>query len=296
METTKHFIIILLFASLTTILYSQTDSTLYNGEPILIKSGFSFTEGPSVDKDGNVYFTDQPNDKIYKWNCETDEVTLFHDSPERSNGTFVSKNGNLLACADLNGKLISIDMNGDYKVLAEDYNGKQFNGPNDLWPSPSGIIYFTDPYYQRSYWERTEPELDKQRVYYLLPDGELKVGDEDYVKPNGIIGTPDGKNLYVADRDAGIIYRYDIMSDGSLTNKTPFANGASDGMTIDNKGKVYITTDYVIVFDKEGNQIAQITVPEIPSNVCFAGKDKNFLFITARTSVYKLSMNVNGVD
>jgi len=292
----KLLFVVLMFTSLATTTYSQTNSTLYNGEPILIKSGFSFTEGPAVDKDGNVYFTDQPNNKIYQWNCETNEIKQFGDSFERANGTYFDKSGNLLACADLNGKLISIDMNGNYKVLAENYEDKQFNGPNDLWPAPSGIIYFTDPYYQRPYWKRTEPELKKERVYYLLPNGEIKIGDEEFIKPNGIIGTPDGEYLYVADRDAEKTYRFRIMNDGSLSKKSLFANEGSDGMTIDNLGNIYLTNNFVSVFDKEGEKIAEISVPELPSNVCFGGKDRNILFITARTSIYKLNMSVKGIE
>lgn len=283
------------FFSFITI-YSQTDSTIYSGKPELIQTGFSFTEGPAVDKNGNVYFTDQPNNKIYIWDCETGEVDIFHNSPERANGTYFGNDGNLLACADLNGKLISIDLKGEYKALVENYEGKQLNGPNDLWIAPTGGIYFTDPYYQRPYWERTEPEIEEQRVYCLSPEGKLTIADENFVKPNGIIGTPDGKYLYVADIGDSKTYRYDITSDGSLTNRVLFAEEGSDGMTIDNRGNVYLTNEFVSVFDKDGNEITNIPVPELPSNVCFGGKERDVLFITARTSVYKLEMNVKGVD
>lgn len=278
------------------IISAQDSSSIYIGTPKLIQSGFSFTEGPAVDKDGNVYFTDQPNDKIYVWNCENDEIKIFHNSPERANGIYFAKDGNLIACADLNGKLISIKPDGEYDVLIDNFEGKQLNGPNDLWIAPNGGIYFTDPYYQRQYWERIEPEIEQERVYYYSPEGTLIIADENLVKPNGIIGTPDGKYLYVADIGDSKTYRYEIQSDGSLKNRVLFAEEGSDGMTIENFGNVYLTNDFVSVFNKEGNKIANISVPELPSNVCFGGKDRNILFITARTSVYKLRMNTQGVN
>lgn len=277
------------------ILSAQDESSIYIGTPELIQSGFSFTEGPAVDKDGNVYFTDQPNDKIYMWDYENDEIKIFHNSPERANGIYFDQNGNIIACADLNGKLISIKPDGKYDTLIDNFEGKQLNWPNDLWIAPNGGIYFTDPYYQRPYWERTEPAIEQERVYYYSPEGKLTIVDDDLVKPNGIIGTPDGQYLYVADIGDSKTYRYEIQSDGTLKNRVLFAEEGSDGMTTDNFGNVYLTNDFVSVFNKEGNKIANISVPELPSNVCFGGKDKNILFITARTSVYKIKMNTQGV-
>lgn len=287
---------VVVFFILFAVIFSQNNTEIYIGVPELIKTGFSFTEGPAVDADGNVYFTDQPNNKIHKWDSETGKVTVFHDSPERANGMYFNKEGKLLACADLEGRLISISMDGSYEILVENFGGKQLNGPNDLWIAPNGGIYFTDPYYQRPYWERSEPDIEEQRVYNYSPNGEVTIADEDFVKPNGIIGTPDGKYLYVADIGASKTYRYEIKEDGTLTNKTLFAEEGSDGMTIDSNGNVYLTNDYVSVFDKNGNKIANISVPELPSNVCFGGEERDILFITARTSVYKLKMNVKGIN
>jgi gluconolactonase len=295
MNKTKNAFLLFFFI-LMTVTYSQTKTNINMDIPELIKTGFSFTEGPAVDKDGNVYFTDQPNNKIYIWNHLSNLVTLFHSSPERSNGMHFNNEGKLLACADLYGRIISISMDGSFDILVEGFNGKQLNGPNDLWPRDNGGIYFTDPYYQRPYWEREEPDIPEQRVYYYSPDGKVTIADEDLVKPNGIIGTPDGKTLYVADIEDEKTYMYEIKEDGSLVNKTLFAEEGSDGMTIDAEGNVYLTNDGVSVFDKDGKKITNIEVPELPSNVCFAGKDRDILFITARTSVYKLQMNVKGVE
>ncbi len=169
------------------------------------------------------------------------------------------------------------------------------NGPNDLWITPQGGIYFTDPYYHRNYWEEGHAEeQDVRGVYYLSPEGRLIRVIDDYKQPNGIVGTPDGKTLYVADINDRKIWRYDIQPDGTLANKHLFAPNGSDGMTIDNQGNVYLTMGKIWVYSPQGELIEEIEVPENPSNVCFGGKRRDVLFITARTSVYSLKMRVRG--
>lgn len=270
-----------------------------NAEVEKLGEGFSFTEGPAVDENGNVYFTDQPNDKIIKWNANNGEIEVFMSEAGRSNGMYFDKKGNLLACADMDNQLWSIDANGQHTVLVHDYKGKRLNGPNDLWIAPDGGIFFTDPLYKRPYWERDpEMEQDGEHVYYLSPDRKtlLRV-DENLEKPNGIIGTPDGKQLYVADIGADKTYRYDIGKNGKLNNKTLFAEMGSDGMTIDQNGNIYLTGKGVTVFNKKGEQIAHIPIKEHwTANVCFGGSDRRTLFITAMGAVYGLKMNVKGVQ
>ncbi|MBN1893751.1 SMP-30/gluconolactonase/LRE family protein [bacterium] len=263
-------------------------------EIVRICSGFSFTEGPAADQKGNVFFTDQPNNKIYKWSLKN-KLSVFHDSAQRSNGLYFREDGKLLACADEQYRLIELDRKGRISVLAGEYNGKPFNGPNDLWIDLSGRIYFTDPYYQRPWWTRQAPEQDCEGVYCLEPSGRLSRVADDFKKPNGIIGTPDGKTLYVADIGAWRIYRYNILPDGSLSGKKWFAPEGSDGMTLDEKGNVYLTNSAVSVYSPAGLKIASIPAPEMPSNACFGGKDRKTLFITARTSVYTLKMKVRGI-
>jgi gluconolactonase len=257
--------------------------------------GYIFTEGPSVAPDGRVFFTDQPNDKIDVWN-EDGTITTFMQPCDRSNGTYFNQKGELVACADLHNRLVAITMDKQMRTLAENFNGQPLNAPNDLWIAPNGGIYMSDPYYHRNYWEPGRKEVqDKRGVYYLNPDGKVTRVIDDYKQPNGLIGTPDGKTLYVSDINDGKIWKYDIQADGSLANKTFFAPEGSDGMSIDNQGNVYLTNKTVSVFDKTGKKIAAIEVPETPSNVCFGGKKRNILFITARTSVYTLKMKVKGV-
>ncbi|MBN2412508.1 SMP-30/gluconolactonase/LRE family protein [candidate division KSB1 bacterium] len=261
-----------------------------------LADGFTFTEGPASDSAGNVYFTDQSNNKIFKWSTDN-RLSVFHDSPQRANGLYFDLNGDLLACADLYFKLVAIDMQGNIKVLVDNYNGKNLNAPNDLWVDPKGGIYFTDPYYQRDYWERTQSEIDCECVYYLKPDRKtlIRVID-DFVKPNGVIGSPDGKILYVADIGDSKTYSYTINEDGTLANKKLLAPEGSDGMTIDNLGNVYLTNKAVSVFAADGVKIGEIAAPERPANVCFGGKNKDILFITARTSLYAIKMQVKGVQ
>jgi gluconolactonase len=262
-----------------------------------VGGGYAFTEGPSVAPDGRVFFTDQPNDKIDVWSEKDNHITTFLQPCERSNGTYFNKKGELVACADLHNRLVIFDMKGKMKTIAENYNGQPLNAPNDLWIAPNGGIYFSDPYYARDYWEPGRKEVqDTRGVYYLNPEGKVSRVIDDYKQPNGLIGTPDGKTLYVSDINDRKIWKYDIQPDGTLTNKTFFAPEGSDGMTIDQKGNVYLTNKVVSVFNSKGESIIRIEVPEQPSNVCFGGKKRNILFITARTSVYTLKMNTKGVN
>ncbi|HEY3322665.1 MAG TPA: SMP-30/gluconolactonase/LRE family protein [Planctomycetota bacterium] len=255
---------------------------------------FKFTEGPASDAQGNVFFTDQPNDKILKWSIDG-KISVFMEPAGRSNGLCFDAKGNLWACADDKNELWVIDTAGKATVVVKDYQGKLLNGPNDVWVRPDGGVYFTDPFYKRAYWKRG-PKEQKNAVYYLTPDQKtVSRVVEDLVEPNGLIGTPDGKVLYVADIGGKKTFAYEIQPDGTLTNKRLFCSMGSDGMTIDSEGNVYLTGNGVIVFDKSGTQIEHIKVPEPwTANVCFGGKDMQTLFITASKSLYCLKMRVKG--
>ena len=264
-----------------------------------VAEGFSFTEGPAVDKFGNVYFTDQPNDRIHKWSVDDGKVTVFLEKTGRANGTYFDKKGNLLTCSDMDNEIWRINMKKKHVVIVKDFEGKKLNGPNDLWVHPNGGIYFTDPLYKRGYWTR-DPAMQQsgQHVYYLSPNGKKLIQVAvDLRQPNGIIGTPDGKKLYVADIGAGKTYVYDIQRDGTLANKKLFCEMGSDGVTLDNKGNLYITGKGVTVFNPNGEQIAQIPITAgWTANVCFGGKDRDILFITASQSLYTLKMKVKGAQ
>ena len=261
-----------------------------------LAGGFSFTEGPASDAAGNVFFTDQPNDRIMKWSVD-DKLTTFLCPSGRSNGLCFDRRGNLWACADERNEIWRIDSRGKTEPVVKGYQGKLLNGPNDLWVRPDGGVYWTDPFYKRSYWKRGPMEQDTMGVYFLSPDGKKTTRvAEDLVQPNGIIGTPDGRTLYVADIQAGKTYAYDIQPDGALTSRRLFCDMGSDGMTLDGEGNVYLTGKGVTVFDKKGRQIGQIPVDEPQTaNVCFGGRDGHTLFITATKGLYAIRTRTKGV-
>lgn len=262
-----------------------------------VSNQFKFTEGPAVNKKGDIYFTDQPNDKIWTYTADGN-LTLFMDKTGRSNGLYFDKKGNLIACADEKDELWSISPDKKVTVLLTNLQGKRMNGPNDLWIDAKGGIYFTDPYYQRDYWDRKKPDIEGQKVYYL-PKGEreAKVVDGDLQQPNGIVGTPDGKSLLVADIRANKTYKYQINADGTLSNRQLYVPQGSDGMTLDSQGNLYLSGRGVTVYSPTGVKLGNIPVPSRwVGNVCFGGKDRKTLFITASESVYTLPMRVKGVE
>jgi gluconolactonase len=263
-----------------------------------VGSGYSFTEGPAVNAEGDVYFTDQPNDRIYKWSAEDNSVTLFMEGAKRSNGMYFDHEGVLVSCADYQNELIQIFPDQELKVIVSGYRGQRLNGPNDLWIHPDKQIYITDAFYKRKWWDHEEKEIEQENVYMYYPESKkLVVAADGLVRPNGIVGTPNGKLLYVADIEDGKIYRYKVDQQGKLSNRKLFTTAKSDGMTIDHKGNVYVTnSDGVTVFNKKGQQIEQIPTGERwTANVVFGGKDRNILFVTAMGSVYTLPMKVRGV-
>ena len=258
---------------------------------------FQFAEGATCDAQGNVFFTDQPNNRIMEWSVDG-KLTVFLQPAGRANGMYFSHNGQLLACADEKTELWSIAADGKHTVLAKEFNGKPLNGPNDVWERPDGGLYLTDPFYKRDWWDYSQRPQDGEHVYFLSADRKtFKRVTTDLVQPNGITGTPDGKTLFVADIRANKTYGYDIQADGSLAGKRLVCEKGSDGMTIDTGGNLYLTGRGVFVFDKKGNQIEHIAVPEPwVGNLCFGGKDKQTLFLTATKGFYSIRLNTKGAN
>jgi gluconolactonase len=295
MKPQLRFVIFFLMLSSSKI-FAQTAVFDTSQKPQLISRQFAFTEGASVDKQGNVFFTDQPNNKIWEYDING-KLSLFMDSAGRSNGMYFDSKGNLVTCADEHNQVWSISPKKKITVLLTDLDGKLMNGPNDIWIDKKGGIYMTDPYYPRDYWTRKQPQL-KERVYYLPKGSHTPIlVDSSVTKPNGIVGTPDGRYLYVADIGAGKTYRYIVNRDGSLSNKTLLINQGSDGMTLDERGNIYLTGNGVTIYSPAGEKIGHIAIKEPwTANLCFGGKNKNVLFITASTAVYIIKMNVRGVE
>jgi gluconolactonase len=262
-----------------------------------LSGDFSFTEGPTCDAAGNVFFTDQNNNRIMKWSVDG-ALSTFMQPSGRANGMYMDAKGNLIACADEKNELWSIAPDKKVTALIKDYQGKYLNGPNDVWVAPNGEMFITDPFYPRAWWDHQTMALDTEQVYHLSADGKkLTRVTSDLNKPNGITGTPDGKTLFVADIGADRTYRYDIQPDGTLAGKTLFCAKGSDGMTIDEQGNIYITGHGITVFDKTGKQIEHIDVAEPwTANVSFGGSDHKTLFITASQCLYSIRLHYKGAN
>lgn len=276
---------------------AQAESIIPEGAELrLLSDGFKFTEGPICDGEGNVYFTDQPNDAIHKWTVDG-RLTTFLKPAGRSNGLYFDLDGDLLACADEQNQLWSIDSTGKHTVLLDLVDGKKLNGPNDLWVHSTGAIYFTDPFYKRPYWNRGGIEQPGQAVYRIAPDRQsVRRLTDDLRQPNGIIGDSSRGILYVADIGDRKTYQYDIGADGSLTNKKLFCSAGSDGMTIDRAGNVYLTGDKGVTrYSADGVLRETIAVPKPwTANVTFGGADRSTLFITAGDSLYAIETKMQG--
>ena len=262
-----------------------------------LADGFSFTEGPTADAAGNVFFTDQPNDRILEWSVDGKLTTVLQPAG-RSNGMYFDRDGSLIACADEKNELWSIAKDGKARVIWKEHEHKKLNGPNDVWVHPSGSLYFTDPFYKRPWWTHDAPPQGGQHVYRLSPDRKkIKRVTTDLEQPNGIIGSPDGKTLYVADIKAGKTYAYDIQKNGMLAGKRLHAALGSDGMTLDEEGNLYLTGKGVHVFDKTGKEIQVFEIPEDwTANVSFGGADHRTLFITASKGLYAVRLRVKGAN
>jgi gluconolactonase len=306
---------------------SHLVSPSQHGKLDTIQKGFKFTEGPAVDKQGNVFFTDQPDDKIYRWDAGTGKITTFLTGTGRANGMEFDKNGNLIACADLHGEVWKIRPDGSHEVLVNNYKGKLLNGPNDVWINPvTGGMYITDPMFPRGYWDNSDPRKTGNpgwppihseqgpgiagHVYYLAPGSHtlVRVTTMDgwnpvNVFPNGIVGTPDGKKLYLNNwtgDNTGKIWVFDINQDGTLSNIKTLVNdlAGGDGMSMDERGNIYVShTNGVTAFDPKGNKILNIPLGGSGSNNVFAGHNNKLLFITGPVDrVTSVMMNVKGVE
>jgi len=317
-------------ATLPTESYTVPNNFGPNGTPA------PFTEGATCAPNGDVYFIEQDSSKIMHWSVADKTLSVFMHPSGYSNGMCFDYQGNLIACADERNELWSISLTetetvpypqplnpavGDkpkegtitqpkHTVLVKDYQGKLLNGPNDVLVRPDGGMYLTDPYYRRNWWAPDrQQQQDVKTVYFLSPDhktltrvlNEFNSPNGQNGTPNGIAGTGDGKTLFVSDISGGQTWAFDIQPDGSLTNKKLACSFGSDGMTLDDHGNLYMSvgsrpSGVTVVDTKTGKQIGFIPVPEGPANMCFAGKDRQTLYITARTGFYCIPTNVKGAN
>lgn len=279
--------------------YKTPEAAAYSHEGPLIKDGvefrklaggFKFTEGPALSPDGRIFFNDIPNERTHAFDPKTGETSIFREESGRANGLFFTPAGALISCEGGARRVTRTDYKGNLKTLAEKWDGKKLNSPNDVVPDGIGGFYFTDPRYGK---DNSDREIDIEAVYYIDRKGKVTQVAADLTKPNGIILSPDGSILYVADPGAEKIFAYHVDGPGKISNKRLFAEVGSDGMTVDKLGNIYVTWTDVIAFSPEGDEVLRITPPEKPANCLLVGKT---LYVTARTGFYAIDLEVEGVQ
>lgn len=270
------------------------------GEVKKLHGDFQFTEGPATDREGNLYFSDIPANKIFHVD-PTGKLSVFLEPSNHTNGLMLNAAGDLYAC-EMDGRIVRIDTKTKkVTAVAPEYNGKRFNAPNDLVLDKAGGVYFTDPHFRAP---MPLPQ-EKRSVYYAAADGKVTRIVEDLPAPNGVILSPDEKTLYVIPSLSAEMRAYPVEAPGKLGEGKVFCTlaqpegaknpGGGDGLTIDEKGNLYITSALGLqVFSSAGKALGVIKFPEQPSNATFGGPDNDTLYVTARTSVYTCKVAVKG--
>jgi gluconolactonase len=266
-----------------------------------VASGFKFVEGPVWNgSEGFLLFSDIPADRIYKWSRQKG-VEVFREPSGNSNGLTYDKAGRLIICEHGNRRVSRIEKDGSYTVLAEKFRGKRLNSPNDVVVKSDGAIYFTDPPYGI---KPEQQELPFQGVFRLDPlTKKLTLLVKDFPRPNGLAFSPDEKVLYVADSstEQRHVRAFNVQSDGTLSNGRVFAEthskkpGNPDGIKVDIEGHLYVSASGVWIFDENGKHLRTIETPETPANIAWGGEDWKTLYVTARTSLYCVRLNVAGI-
>lgn len=297
---TKSTVAGLLCALLFTLIYITQFSSSANAaeaqlifadaKVIEVASNFGFLEGPVADQLGNLFFTDINNNTVHKMTA-SGLISSAYSPSNYANGLAMDLDGSLLICEQSGQRISKLAADGSVSTVVSRYAGKPFNSPNDLWVHPNGSIYFTDPRYN---FPAGKISQDGEYVYLISQDrSRVEPVIIDIPKPNGVVGTEDGKTLYIASTELRKVFRFDISPNGYLVNKIEFADQGSDGMTLDQQGNVYLTwVGGVSVRNPEGEEIEFIRTPQMPANVGFGGADGKTLFMTARTSLYSIKMNV----
>ncbi len=267
-----------------------------------VATGFTFTEGP-LWYQGHLIFSDIPQNRIVRWRLRSEgpEVTTFRSPSGNSNGLTLDKSGRLIACEHSARRLTRTEIDGSVSVLADQYQGRRLNSPNDVVVRSDGSIYFTDPPYGLKNLD-TWKELSFNGVYRLTPDGKLVLLVDDFDRPNGLAFSPDESVLYIDDTARCHIRAFDVSPDGTLSNGRVFIDmqsaetGSADGMKVDRKGNIYCTGPGGIwLIDSNGRCLGRIAIPEAPANLAWGDKDWRTLYITARSSIYSLRLAVPGV-
>jgi gluconolactonase len=255
--------------------------------------GFRFTEGPAWSREGYLLFSDIPGNRIMKHTPGRD-TAVFREQSNMANGNAFDAQGRLYTCESQARRVTRTDRKGRVEVLAERWEGKRLNAPNDLVVSRNGHVYFTDPAFGS---QEDARELDFYGVYHITPKGQLSVIARPAGRPNGITLSPNGRILYVANSDEHNIRAYDVDRGGEVSGERVLVSGIEgvpDGIRTDEKGNLYVAAKGVAVYTPEGVLLATIPVAEKPSNCAFGDADLQTLYITARTSVYRVRLDVKG--
>jgi gluconolactonase len=262
-----------------------------------VAGGFGFTEGPVWDPAGFLYVSDEEQNHIYRVYLDgRSESFIALGDPD---GNTFDRQQRLVDCASILRAIIRIDADGkQYTTLADRFGGKRFNSPNDVVIGPDGAIYFTDPTLDLPKGQKQE--IPFQGVYRLEDKGDVRLLVKDMSQPNGLAFSPDGKTLYVDDSEQKNIRAFDFSADGRVSNERIFADenepgGVPDGMKVDQQGNLYVVGPKGIwVWDSKGNHLGTIAMPEQPANLAWGDKDYSTLYITAKTSVYRIATKARG--
>jgi gluconolactonase len=255
--------------------------------------GFRFTEGPAWSREGYLLFSDIPGNKIMKY-VPGEGYPVFREPSNGANGNAFDAQGRLYTCESFGRRVTRTDKKGHVEVLADKWEGKRLNAPNDIVVSKSGHVYFTDPAFGSQADTR---ELDFYGVYHIAPKGELSAIARPVGRPNGITLSPNGRILYVGNSDERNIRAYDVDRNGDVSGERVFVSGVEgvpDGIRTDEKGNLYVAAKGILVYSPEGKLLATIPLAETPSNCAFGDPDLQTLYITARTSLYRVRLDVKG--
>ncbi len=258
-----------------------------------VAGGFRFTEGPAWSREGFLLFSDVPNDQILKY-VPGEKPTVFRENSNGANGNAFDAQGRLYSCESRTRRVVRMDKKGNLQVLADKWEGKRLNAPNDIVIRKDGHVYFTDPAFGNQADTR---ELDFFGVYHITPKGELGLIAKPAGRPNGINFAPGGHVLYIANSDEHNVRAYDVDHNGEVSNERVVisgVNGVPDGVRVDEKGNIYVTANGVAVYDAHGKLTETIEFPETPANCAFGDSDLQTLYITARTSLYRVRRQVKG--
>ena len=258
-----------------------------------VAAGYIFTEGPVWSRDGYLLWSDVPNNRIHRW-VPGEKITVFREQSGAANGNTLDAKGNLYTCEGKARRVTRTDKKGVVEVLADKWEGKRLNAPNDIVVRRDGNVYFTDP----AFGNQTEGrELDFYGIYRIPPKGPLEVIAKPKGRPNGVAISPNGKILYVANSDDRAVYAYDLDAKGAAANERAViknVDGSPDGIRVDEKGNVYVTANGLAIYSADGKLLHTIEMSETPRNCAFGDPDFQTLYVTALTSVYRIRLDVKG--